>query len=82
MNRRMVLLAVSSSLIWNIGWLTLAWSRYRNEVRCLWFYGPWLPCGNTDWLEPAVLSLVPLVLLFGWSAWRVFKHLFRCSAPG
>jgi len=74
MNRLAVLLLTCCGLAWTIGCLLLAWSRYRNEFRCLWFHGPWLPCGNTHWVTPAVLALIPSVLLLGWAAWRAFQR--------
>lgn len=73
MNRLAVFLLPCCGLVWTIGWMMLAWSRYRNEFRCLWFHGPWLPCGNTNWPLPAFLSLIPFVLL-GWAAWRAFQR--------
>lgn len=75
MNRLAALLLTCCGLAWTIGWLMLAWSRYRNEFRCLWFYGPWLPCGNTNWSLPAFLSLIPSVLLLGWAARWVLRRL-------
>lgn len=75
MNRFAVFLLTCCGLTWTMGWLALAWSRYRNELRCLWFMGPWLPCGNTHWVTPALLSLIAIVLLLGWATWRVIRCL-------
>jgi hypothetical protein len=77
MNRPAVLLLTGCGLAWTIGWLMLAWTRYRNEVRCLLFYGPWLPCGDTNWSLPALLSLIPSVLLLGWAARWAWRRLIR-----
>lgn len=71
MNRFVFIGWASCGVVWWLAWLALAARRYSNEWYCLRFTGPWLPCANIEWRWPALLSLLPLVLLVCWTASRL-----------
>lgn len=62
---------------WTVGWLRLAFLRWRFEQRLDWIYGPFAPLEEweairrgTDWATPLCIALVPAVL---WLIYRLVK---------